>query len=333
MKNTKSIKRDNINQIREFMTVYGTLTKPELAAKTGLSVVTINSLLSDMVLSGEIRESGLAPSEGGRRSMQYEYNFEYQHLVIVYGYQKDSKNHFHFTVINLKGEKIIAKETEIDNVEVSSFSGLLDELFEKDSKISMIVFGLPGENDEDEILINDYEGIVGNTFIPYYRERYQVPIIFENDINAMTYGYCYFKRAAEPAVGLYFPRIYAPGAGIVLNGEIYRGIQNFAGEIGFAFPEINWDRVDYNNKDEVIPFIGRVLTVYACTFAPATFVLYGDFFEEEDINRLKLYVLHETKGKYQANIIFSNQLEEDYERGLIAIGLYRLEKYNHGERR
>lgn len=321
MNTVKSIRKNNRNQIRELMSAHGSLTKPELSQKTGLSVVTINSLISEMVKTGEILENGHVPSDGGRPSMQYTYNFDFRHLAIVYGFQKNSRNYFHFVAVNLKGQRISMREAEIDDVEVDSFSGILDEIFASDKKIAMLVFGLPGESNGEEILLNDYERIVGSTFIPYYRERYQVPVVSENDINAMIYGYCYFEHSTEPTVGIYFPRIHGPGAGAVLNGEIYRGMRNFAGEIGFAFPEIKWDSLDYRSKDSVLPIVGRILTVYCCVLAPAAFILYGDFFEEADIAWLDGYIRTETKGKFQAEIRISGQLEEEYERGLIAIGL------------
>ncbi len=330
MKSIKSIKKDNKNKVREIIAVYGNLTKPELAMKTGLSVVTINSLISEMVLSGEVVENGHVPSDGGRPSMQYGYNFDFHHFVIVYGYQKASQNYFQFAVTNLKGEIIKKREMkkDIDSVDVESFKDILDEFFAEDKRITMIVFGLPGASNDEEVVINDYKGIIGNTFIPFYRERYKVQVVFENDINAMTYGYYYFEGSANSVIGIYFPRIYAPGGGAIINGEIYKGVNNFAGEIGFAFSDIQWDSLDYGQKSEVLPLIGKVLTIYSCIIAPETYVLYGDFFQAEDAKWLCDYIVQKTDGKFETRIIVSNHLEEDYERGLIAIGLDRLNKLN-----
>jgi len=318
-KNNKRLIRDTMSQCRE-------ATKPELAEKTGLSVVTVNSLVTEMVEVGELLEGGTVPSGGGRPSMQYLYNPNYRHVAILYGHQKENQNHFHGVIINLNGEKLWEEEFVLEDVQVISFDDFFDRAFQKFPDISRIVFGLPGEKEGEVITINDYPGIVGGEFLPHYRERYQVPVLFENDINAMTYGYYHMQnhKRKNAVVGMYFPRLYYPGVGIILYGEIYYGVNNFAGEINEEICETKWDCLDYTDRRIVIECIGKMLLTYSCILAPECFILYGDFFEKEDTTRLKNFVEEKLNYKYTINIEFSNSLEKDYEQGLTFLALDEL---------
>ena len=75
---TRLMKQLNKSTLRNILSQKRTATKPELAKYSGLSVVTVNALLSEMLYSGEVQESGNAPSGGGRPSMQYRYNYDYR---------------------------------------------------------------------------------------------------------------------------------------------------------------------------------------------------------------------------------------------------------------
>lgn len=56
----KLMKELNKRQLRRILRQCKEATKPELADRTGLSVVTINSLLEDLLKTGEVVQSGLA---------------------------------------------------------------------------------------------------------------------------------------------------------------------------------------------------------------------------------------------------------------------------------
>ena len=73
-----------------------------------------------------------------------------------------------------------------------------------------------------------------------------MPVLYENDVNATVCGYYGYHKAEgiQTVVGLYYPQVYAPGAGTMINGEIYKGGMNFAGEIGWLPLHPAWNEVD-----------------------------------------------------------------------------------------
>ena len=286
--------------------------------------MTVNSLVAELVSAGELLENGRVPSDGGRPSMSYRYNYDYRHFAVVYSFQENSTNHFVFAVSNLKGKILYRMEKDIEEVHVDSLAEGLDELFKFDSQLSLIVFGLPGVCEGDHIIINDYKALIGDAFMPFYRNRYKVDVLFENDINAMVYGYYYFNTDANSIAGIYFPRIYPPGSGWIINHQLHRGLYGFAGEMTAAFKEISWCTLNYGNKESTLPLLGRVLLFYACIMAPEQIILYGDFFGDDDSQWLTHYLYEHTEGKYKGKVIVSSDMQKDYEQGLVALGLDKL---------
>ena len=184
----KLMKELNKRQLRRILRQCKEATKPELADRTGLSVVTINSLLEDLLKTGEVVQSGLAPSGGGRPSTRYQYRPDYRYAVLLYGHQSEGRNLMHLAVVNLMGECVWRKEEYFDEILVESFEAVLDDVIGRFPEIGLLAFGLPGEVVDDVVTIHDYQALVGPEFMAHYKERYHLPVVFENDINAMTYG-------------------------------------------------------------------------------------------------------------------------------------------------
>lgn len=328
--NTAFIKQLNIETLRKALRNAGQATKPELAELTGLTVVTINALITELVVSKEVIENGNVPSGGGRPSMQYRYNYDYQCAAIVYGYQKNNKNCINTIVVNLAGEVLWKNDEYIETVEIKSFETVLDEVFKQYSNIKVIIFGLPGEVIDEVVTINDYSNIIGPDFIPHYKNKYKVPVLAENDINAMTYGYyrTHNSEYSDSVVGMYFPRNHSPGAGLIIDGSIYYGKQHFSGEIAAMPMPRPWEEMNYFDENEVIKNLEQLLTVYCCTIAPSMFILYGDFFTDTIEERLKLYTEKLLSNKFIVNIEVSDYLERDYEYGLKCLALDTLWEEN-----
>ncbi len=317
--NTLLMKEVNKNLVRESLKLLRQATKQELSFKIGLSVVTVNSLLADMIKEGEVFEGEMVPSNGGRPSMQYCYNVNYSHGIVVYGHQKENKNCIHLAVVNLAGEIVYREETFMADIVVESFEEMIDRGLQKVSSVSILGFGLPGEEEDGIVTLNDYSSLIGEEFMAYYKSKYNIPVIFVNDINGAVNGYFHYKAIGgmKNIAGIYFPRLYNPGAGLVLNGEVYTGYKSFAGEIGNLPIGIDWRQLDYTNREVVAESLGKLVAAFSCIIAPEQFVLYGDFFKEGDAISIKEYANNLLRGEFDAYVVVSDSFEEDYEQGMI----------------
>ena len=321
----KLMKELNKRQLRRILRQCKEATKPELADRTGLSVVTINSLLEDLLKTGEVVQSGLAPSGGGRPSTRYQYRPDYRYAVLLYGHQSKGRNLMHLAVVNLMGECVWRKKEYFDEILVESFEAVLDDVIGRFPEIGLLAFGLPGEVVDDVVTIHDYQALVGPEFMAHYKERYHLPVVFENDINAMTYGACREGDVEKATVaGIYLPRIYPPGAGLVIQGKIYYGTSHCAGELAGLPVPVSWDSLDYGRENDVLENLKLLTAVYGFTVAPETLIFYGDFFTEELQEQLRAYSGRLLEGKFHMDLIFAENLERDYEEGMKRLALEAL---------
>lgn len=328
--NTLLMKEVNKDLVREHLKTLRKATKQELSLKTGLSVVTVNSILTDMVKNGEVQEGKMIPSNGGRPSLLYHYNVNYSYGIVVYGHQKENQNCIHLAVVNLAGEIVYKEEVFMEDIQLDSFVELIDRGREKVTHISIIGFGLPGEEEDGVVTINDYRNLTGDVFMKHYREKYKIPVIFINDINGAVNGYYHYKASGGMmnVAGIYFPRLYQPGAGLVLNGEVYTGNKSFAGEIAGLPIGVDWIKLDYDNREEIREAVGRLVAALSCVIAPEQIVLYGDFFQEEDAAGIKEVAEKLLFGKFDIFLVISQKFEEDFEQGMIRFILeHSVDKY------
>ena len=228
----------------------------------------------------------------------------------------------HLAVVNLVGECVWRKEVYFDEIRADSFEPILDDVISRFPETGLLAFGLPGEAVDDVVTIHDYEALIGPEFMARYKERYHLPVIFENDINAMTYGACRGGETEDAiTAGIYLPRIYPPGAGLVVQGKIYYGTSHCAGELAGLPVPVPWDRLDYGREEEVLENLKLLTAVYSFAVAPETLIFYGDFFTEGIKERLKAYSRDLLKGKFCMELVFAENLEQDYEEGMKRLAL------------
>lgn len=250
-KKVNLIKDINLNKVRSALKALGTATKPQLAEVTGLSVVTVNSLVNTLIDIGEILPDEILNSEGGRPAASFRYNSEFRLALMIYMHEYRGQDTAFYCVVNLRGEVIERDKHILSDVYVQSFDSHIENLLGKFSQIKAICFGIPGDEVNQKLIISDYEKMREQSLSGYIGEKFHLPVLVENDINAAVMGYCHQNkiRSDKCVIGLYFPDKYPPGAGIYLNGNIYKGKNGLAGEIKYLPFGIDWESFDYNPKE------------------------------------------------------------------------------------
>ncbi len=176
---------------------------------------------------------------------------------IIIGMRRRAKKYF--IGIDIGGTKILAallneqfEVLQTDKAKVDAnkgekvfFDSLIDGVKKvcKEGEVSLkeiqaIGIGCPG-------MIKNPDGIItlspNISFMKNYplakkvKQRFKVPVVVENDVNAGLYGEHAFGAAkgVENVVGIFLGT--GVGGAMILNGQIYRGTIGAAGEIGHTF--------------------------------------------------------------------------------------------------
>ena len=138
--------------------------------------------------------------------------------------------------------------------------------------------GLPGLVDSIHGVVHGLSNVAGWNEIPVSKilsERLHVPVILENDANAMAYGEWLYGAAANTRHAVCITLGTGVGGALILEGQLYRGAQLAAGELGHTSIDLNGEPGPYGNKGCLESYVGnhhisaRALAAYATAGVPA----------------------------------------------------------------
>jgi hypothetical protein len=326
--NALTMRELNINLVRDAVKSLQMATKQQIAEATGLSTVTVGTLIQQLLESGEIMEVEQAPSSGGRPAHQFTFNANYAHILALFSHKQDDGDLLHIRVANLCGEAVLEREVILEHIDANIFQPYIEECIQAFPTIRAIGFGLPGFEVDGKIIWLDYESLMGVRLTERYAQRYNLPVIFENDVNAAALGYCRRKEIQSDAavVYAYFPTKYCPGAGIVIDGKLYKGLTNFAGEISAIPFDIDWsDPALYESADRFCPAIAKTLVAISSLFNPHSIVLHGPFLTSESITMIERICAEHIPQSSVPRIHLSEDFLADFQCGIFHQTLAQLD--------
>ncbi len=230
------LKQTNLSSIRSLIRSNRIVTKAQIVNETGISPTTVRSLLSEMLEKREIESIGCGESSGGRKAERYRLKADdcFGAAFCI------SDTAVDYLIVNIFGEITEKGELAVEGNEIiSAISIFLDDLMAQ-TEIKVIGFGVPGVVSGSDYLRRNSENELESFELGgYFTEKYGIPVILENSINAITIGFgrCYerdFSSEGSEKTDMAFLNFDEGciSAGFVSSGKIIRGHNNFAGEIG-----------------------------------------------------------------------------------------------------
>ncbi|MCE7082645.1 ROK family transcriptional regulator [Streptomyces sp. ST2-7A] len=233
-----SLHRANLERVVRAVRSAGSLTQAEIARTTGLSAATVSNIVRELGDLGTVDVR--TTSAGGRRARSVSLSTDAGIVVGVdFGH-----SHLRVAVGNL-AHQVLAEEAEPFDVDSSADQGFsrAEELVarllamagvDRDKTIG-VGLGVPGPIDVET-------GTLGSTAIlPGWRGinpreelagRLGVPVHVDNDANLGALGELVWGSGRGVRDLAYIKVASGVGAGLVINGQIYRGPGGTAGEIG-----------------------------------------------------------------------------------------------------
>ncbi len=216
--------------------VKGQISRAEIARETGLSPATVTGISAELLAEGLIREES-GESKGGRPPILLS-------LAPNGGYVVGAKimeNGIYFSLIDLEMNQVSAQLVEISDYSPGSIleaiSNGVERLLEADQiprgKLLGVGVGVAGVL-EFEAGILHHSPILGWKEVPFKEmliERMNLPVYIDNDVNTLVVAERVFGVGERSRNFIVVTIGRGLGLGMVLNGEIYRGVMG-AGEFG-----------------------------------------------------------------------------------------------------
>ena len=226
----------------------GASTANEICGSMGISLPTVNTLLTDLIRSGEIIKQGRGESQGGRKPDLYRLALDAFYVLAV----DLSKYAVSLALYNCQQTQVkdkVVHQLVLTN-EADTFEQLCQHLETYISasgypnhKIIAIGISMPGLIDSKAGINHTYLNFGGKSLQAHLESRFSQAVFLENDARAMTLAEFKFGAAknAQNVLGIFVG--WGIGLGIIIDGKLYQGTSGFAGEFAhsplFESQEIN----------------------------------------------------------------------------------------------
>lgn len=226
----------------------GPLSRTELAQKLGYSRASITPVVQKLLASNILQEIGQGQSAGGRRPLLLDFNGEFGYVAGV----DIGATSVDIALADFQGV-IVSRRAEPCDVRVGPepllgrvaeiVQEMLDERGLAPGRLVAMGIGVPGPVEFPQgiliapPLMPNWEGFPIKSFL---QERFAAaPIVVDNDVNIMAKGEQQAGNGRDVDNFLFIKIGTGIGCGIIANGEIYRGSDGCAGDVGHIC-------VDYN---------------------------------------------------------------------------------------
>ncbi|MET7641015.1 ROK family transcriptional regulator [Streptomyces sp. NPDC005438] len=233
-----SLHRANLERVVRAVRMAGSLTQAEIARTTGLSAATVSNIVRELKDGGTVQVT--PTSAGGRRARSVSLSGDAGIVVGVdFGH-----SHLRIALGNL-AHQVLAEESEPFDVDSSADQGFdrAEQLVQRllaaydisPRKVIGVGLGVPGPIDMESGALGSTAILPGWTGVNPAKEmgkRLGVPVHVDNDANLGALGEQVWGSGQGSDDLAYIKVASGVGAGLVINGQIYRGPGGTAGEIG-----------------------------------------------------------------------------------------------------
>ena len=214
-------------------------TRAELALTTGLARSTVASRIDALIASGLVGAAGEANSSGGRPPSRFAFNPAARAVLAV----DVGATHVIVAVTDLGGHVLAEQRLAQDVADgpepvmgrvVKEGLTLLEQAGRGLPDLAGVGIGLPGPVEHatgKPVKPPIMPGWDGFDVVRYVQRSLPVPVLVDNDVNIMALG----ERAAhwpEHENFLFIKVATGIGSGIISNGELQRGANGTAGDLG-----------------------------------------------------------------------------------------------------
>lgn len=229
------------------------ISRAKLSELTGLNKSTISSQVNTLLENKFIFEIGEGQSRGGRRPVMLVFNKNAGYSIGI----DVGVDYINGVLTDLEGNIVLDKS---HNLSIPSSDEVKEILFTiikyfvshmPESPYGLVGIGIcvPGLVDKNQKIIfmpnsnweiKDLKAVIETAF--------NVPVFIENEANAGAYGEKVFGNTKDYSNIIYVSINVGIGIGIIINNELYKGVNGFSGEMGHMTIDFNGPKCSCGNR-------------------------------------------------------------------------------------
>lgn len=251
----KSVNKSMIlNKIRKD----GPISRAQIARDTKLTPPTVSSSVKELIEQGIVEESDIGQSLGGRKPTMLIINNQ---AFTIIGVDAGPES-IECILSDLAGKVLKRSETKlqlpIDNGEfIAALKSCIEGVLETEHPLIGIGVAMHGvvEVDTGTSLYAPNLGLANIPIKEELEKAFGLEVKVENDARAMALGEYWFGNHGELESMLAVNIGSGVGAGLILNGKLYHGASDIAGEIGHMTIDLHGEICECGNRGCLQTFV------------------------------------------------------------------------------
>ncbi|WP_156922249.1 ROK family transcriptional regulator [Cohnella thermotolerans] len=236
------IKNMNRLLVLELIRKHRPVSRAELSKLAKMSATAIGRIVGDLIEGGLVQETDQFSSGVGRKATMLDI---VNHSIISAGVEID-RNVLKIGLVDLDGSILAQVQHSLTPPasQPEPLAGLiaesLSELAESKglalSKFTGVGIGMPGVMDtaSGKAVVSAQLGWSDVPFAPMLQDKLGLPVVLDNDLKVKALGESGTAALSEENKTVLISIGSGVGSAIVIEGKIYRGANNIAGEIGHS---------------------------------------------------------------------------------------------------
>lgn len=315
------IRRKNSEKLRTMLFIKRKAVKAEMAKETGISVVTINSLVTELVKKNIFLEGPLIQQKTGRPAVEYTFNYNRSFYLLISIQEKKSAERKReleiiLKVVNMDGIEKVSEVIDFTDMSIEHLLSIIQKYIHGEYEISKIGLALPGKIFEG-VITSSWEDVFNGWNIGQELKRItDIPIKIQNDAHIMTIGFCVKNNLFinESVVGIFYPEKSMPGITIFSNGALIEGQKGLAGEAKYL--PILMDKAAPDTETELAYNLSEIIAIYNAVIAPSIFIISSENVEDKMMRQTIENNKNLSRQRNKPTIYFDQNFQQSVTDGL-----------------
>lgn len=263
-------KMNTIDRLTQYMQEAGEAGRREMSAAIGVSHVMIGRMVQRLTEEGVLKETGYAPSGGGRPEKRYRYNGA--HACVLLFRMNEEENRGTLELLDMQGRLLEQQSARFTHLHAEILDGWLDTLTRRwQRKVRHMALCVP-------------QAQVIHELMTHLKQERGLNVIPLNTAEALAdkhpHTLTLLCRQGMPPQAA-----YRSAAELLPCNHLHM----------LPLPD-RWETMDYSDHTLTEEMICRLLQSLTCVLAPESVVLYCDYLTERLIPRIRYNLSAKLKG-------------------------------------